>query len=264
MAASKLAIALTFLLYASSVAAIDLGAPIVGCAEVDCPVLDHTTSGNCRVADRTFTTIGLANFNPPISSDDFTWTEGIQIYDNVDPNVDKDRVFEKNFYLGLPQGLNLNKSAEDSGFGACALFFTRVADAVKFRGDNPETAVGTCVEAMSQDCVDALLMQGTNAAKSFGNMSTTDACNTLLSEFGGNPPSQCSRFATRDTWQSLQVRGMSVFNHTVVAMQTIDESKQVLAAIKPQLLSPRPRTQPRTAIPHFRKATPSHVLLHST
>lgn len=96
MAIFQLAVVLS--LHVLFVLAVNLGAPIVGCSEVDCPTANNTTSAECRVADRTLSLIGLADFNTSVA--DFTWTEGIQVYDNVDPNVGGDRVYEKSFYLG--------------------------------------------------------------------------------------------------------------------------------------------------------------------
>lgn len=201
------AAAALFLFTSGPVVAVDLPAPIVGCSEVDCPAEGgNVTSGNCQVVDRTFTAIGIANLETSVN-DDFTWTQGIQAYDNVDPEADSDRVFEKNFYLGTPQGLDLVENATSSGYGACALFFTRVSDDVRFEGDNQELAVGTCPDALNSECVDALLKQATDAIASERSMS--ESCQKLLTEFNDNLASQCSRFATDAKWQGLKVVGTS-------------------------------------------------------
>lgn len=110
--------------------------------------------------------------------------------------------------IGSPQGFDLLKNASASGYGACALFFTNVTNSVKFDGGNIETAVGTCNDALSSDCVNALLKQATDVAS---NSSTPDMCETLLSEFTTNRVPQCSSFATGDRWQDLKVQGMSYF-----------------------------------------------------
>lgn len=96
MAIIQLAVLLS--LHALSIRAIDLGAPIVGCSEVDCPTDGSSTSAACRVVDRTLSLIGLADLNTSVA--DFTWTEGIQVYDNVNLKVGGDRVYGKSFYLG--------------------------------------------------------------------------------------------------------------------------------------------------------------------
>ncbi|OCL05721.1 hypothetical protein AOQ84DRAFT_390683 [Glonium stellatum] len=190
--------------------AIDLGAPIVGCAEVDCPTTASTneTSADCRVADHTFTAIGLSNFQPPtnISSDDFTWTEGIETYDNLDPSIDFDRIFERNFYLGTPPAFAQSNS---SRYGFCALFFTQVTNDVKFDSSPIETAVGTCDEAMTQNCVNSLLEQAVSAAASFANQNSDEACGNLLSNFQNNLSSACPQFATGDNWQGLAVKTLT-------------------------------------------------------
>jgi hypothetical protein len=205
MAFVKIAAAI-LLVTSVPVLAVDLSAPIVGCSEVDCPTLTNTTSADCRVADRSFTIIGIANLNTSLD-EDFTWTKGIETYDNVDPEVDYPRTYENNFYLGTPQGFDLAENATSSGYGACALFFTRVADEVRFEGDDPQLAVGTCSDAMNSDCVDALLKQATDVMRS--NSSTSNSCQQLLTTFTDNLVSQCSQFATDGKWQGLKVQGMS-------------------------------------------------------
>ena len=204
MAMLKVAVALSFL-QAFAVLAVDLGQPIVGCSEVDCPTANNTTSAECRVADRTLSLIGLSTFNTAVADDDFTWTEGIQAYDNLDPNVDDDRVYERNFYLGSPQGFDLVENSTASGFGACALFFTTVSESVTFGGDKNETSVGTCNDALSSDCVNALLKQATDVASKF---SASESCKKLQSDFESNLVPECSRVATGDKWEGLKVQGM--------------------------------------------------------
>lgn len=180
----------------------------MGCTAVNCPSTGNSTSADCRVADRNSTVIGLANFRPSLVKDDFTWSEGISTYDNVDPKVDFNRIYEKNFYLGLPQGFNLTTNATKSSYGACALFFTTVASGVKFGSSDQDTAVGTCNDALTTDCVNALMKQATDASDSFNNSSTADACKSLQSVFADKLVPECSRIATGDKWQGLEVRGV--------------------------------------------------------
>lgn len=209
MAIIKFVAAGTLLLHASSVLAIDLGGPIVGCTAVDCPSASNSTSADCRVADRKSTVIGLANFHTSLGKDDFTWSEGVTTYDNVDPQVEHDRIYEKNFYLGLPLSFDLTTNATGSGYGACALFFTKVTDRVKFGGNDSTTSVGTCNDALSADCVNALLKQATEASGSFNKSSTADACKRLQSAFSDNLAPQCPQFATGDNWQGLEVKDLT-------------------------------------------------------
>lgn len=222
MAVIKFITAATFMLHASSVLAIDLGGPIVGCAAVDCPSTSNSTSADCRVADRNSTVIGLANFQTSVVKDDLTWSQGVSTYDNVDPNVDNDRIYEKNFYLGLPQGLDLTANATKSGYGACALFFTQVTDRVKFGGDDLATSFGTCNDALTADCVNALLKQATDASGSFNSSSTADACKSLQSAFTDKLASQCSRAATGDKWQGLEGRGVFQVHNCSSAISLTD------------------------------------------
>lgn len=186
------------------VLAIDLGAPIVGCSAVDCPTSGRSTSAQCKVANHTLSLIGLSSFNTPVTADDFTWTEGIQAYNNPDPKSDLDRIYEKNFYLGTPQGFDLIENATTSGYEVCALFFTKVADSVTFKDKN-ETTVGTCSDALTSACVDALLKQATDIASS--NPNKSQSCSKLLSDVAKNLVPECSHVATGDKWDGLQVQG---------------------------------------------------------
>lgn len=98
---------------------------LLSCVEVDCPIHDGVTSADCRVANQTFTAVGLTSIS--VSSDIFedqdddvelTWTVGLDIYDNVDPD-DKKRYIERVYYLGTPPSVDL--TVEDLGYGGCAL-----------------------------------------------------------------------------------------------------------------------------------------------
>jgi hypothetical protein len=195
------------------VLAVELSAPIVGCSDVDCPTASGVTSAECRVADRTFSLIGVAKFDTSIANDDFTWTQGIQAYDKIiDPKVndqkgDESRTYERNFYLGSPQGFNLVENARSAGYGACALFFTKIAPEVKFEGDQRELAVGTCEDALGSECVNAWVKQGADAMRF--NRTTTRPCETLLSEIRDNVVSQCPYAADDEFLQGLKVIGMS-------------------------------------------------------
>lgn len=209
MAAIKIAVTLS-LLRVASVLAIDLGAPLVGCSEVDCPTAVNSTSAECRVVDRTSTLIGLANFDSSVTDDDFTWTQGIQVYDDVGPKEHFDRMYEKSFYLGTPEGFDLVKDAASSDYDACALFFTKVTNLVTFDGENEETSVGTCNDALNSDCVNALLKQATDVAAGSAS-STLGFCKALLSDFTNNLAAQCPQFATGDKWEGLAVRSMFFF-----------------------------------------------------
>lgn len=198
---------LSLLSLLSPVLAIDLGAPIVGCSAVDCPTSAYSTSAECKVANRTLSLIGLSNFNTPVTFDDFAWTEGIQVYNNPDPKADLDRIYEKNFYLGTPQGFNLIENATASEYEVCALFFTKVRDSVEFEGGKNQGAIGTCSDALTSACVDALLKQATDIVARSNLSDSEPSCSKLLSEVANNLVPECSRIATGDKWDGLQVQG---------------------------------------------------------
>ncbi len=252
---------LTILLHVPNIRAVDLGAPIVGCSEVDCPTAATTTSASCRVADNTLTAIGLANFQTSFAKDPFTWTLGVENYDNTISN----RIYERNFYLGSPQGVNLNTT----NAGACALFFTRVTDQVKFDGNNSATLVGTCNDALNADCVNALLAQATEAASSFGTFSDAEACERLQSDFTSRLVSQCTQFATGNNWQGVEVRRTSLYSSPHVrdmptTSQLTRTQQQPSPDPVPQQPSPKPKTRHPTATRPSRKQTPSPASPRST
>lgn len=202
---------LSFLHLFCPILAIDLGAPIVGCSEVDCPTSFNTTVVECKVADRTLSVIGLANFKTPVAADDFTWTEGIQIYENIGPRVYNDRIYEKNFYLGTPRGFDLIENATASNYEVCALFFTELFRSVTFDGGQNATSIGTCSDALSSACVDALLKQATDVARSYPFQS--GLCSKLLWEFNHHRVPQCSNISTARKWAGLMMQGWSIPAH---------------------------------------------------
>jgi len=192
-------------LFASTSFAVDLGAPLVGCAEVDCPTAgDNTTSAECTLASATYNVIGLGNIDTSssISADgDLSWTEGVSAIANSD---NTGYTFEKDFYLGTPPNFNM------SGTGGCALFLAKVSDKVVFPGNNTADTVGTCADAMSQDCVDALVKQATDAAGTFGKNSTQGACQSLQNEFLANLPDACSIYAENGSWGTINVADLTI------------------------------------------------------
>ena len=211
MAVTKALTTLALLLHASSILAVDFGVPIAGCAEVDCPTSGNSTSADCKVADRNIVAIGLANLDVPLGND-FTWTQGVEVYENLTSDGPSNRAFEKNFYFGSPQGFNLTANATSSGYGACALFFTQVSDKVAFDGDNIVQSTGTCNDALNQNCVNALTSLATDAASlknsTINNPSTQDICQSVQENLVNNMPSECVTFSTGDKWQGLKVQGM--------------------------------------------------------
>lgn len=204
---------ITLALSAAVVVAIDSGPALLSCAEVDCPTGGgNVTSANCQVADRNLSAIGLATFEVSLTTNNsvtFTWTQGLETYDDVNPDVDLDRIYEKNFYLGSPQGVDLRANATNSpGLGACALFFTTVTDQVAFDGEDRRVSTGTCTDALDAGCVDAILAQARDVTASLDRQSSADACERLLSAFREGVASQCAQFAGSDGWEGLEVRGM--------------------------------------------------------
>jgi hypothetical protein len=169
---------------------------IVGCATLPCPTAnDNTTSANCFVVDKTFTTIGIAQISVTSNAlKGLSWTEGVAVIDSK-----RNRIFDTSFYLGVPPDTNL------TGTGACALFLNKVSSRVIFeKADTEEQAQGTCQEAMSPDCVNALIKRATDLDVS--GLGSADVCKKLQTAFDENLDSVCSSFADGSKWLGLGVR----------------------------------------------------------
>lgn len=207
------AIALGLAIQLSAVIAADPpGAPIVGCSAIGCPTgPGNSTSANCLVAGRSSSLIGLAKFNSSIvGGDNLTWSETVE-YDNASSTPQFS--FERTFYLGAPQGFNLTANATSSNFGACAIFFTNISAEAKFPGDNIGTSFGTCRDAITADCANALIRQAQIAV---GPANNSSSCESLKAEITKNLPPSCSKFATGDgTWNGIEVKGIACANFSL-------------------------------------------------
>lgn len=206
MGIRNVAVALTLAVQLSAVIAVDPpGATIVGCSAVECPTgPGSSTSANCIVAGRKSSLIGLANFNTSIAGgNNLTWTETIE-YESRNSALQFS--FERSFYLGTPQGFNLTANATSSNIGACAVFFTNISAEAKFPGDRIQTSFGTCDDAVTTDCANALIKQAQLAVGPAGNSSS---CESLKAEITKNLPPSCSKIATGDgAWQGIEVKGI--------------------------------------------------------
>lgn len=168
---------------------------IVGCADVQCPTKSGSTSAECKLVDKTFTAVGLANI--PVSEDSLkglSWVEGVAVTNSSDET----RSFDKSFYLGTPPQLNL------TGTGACALFFSQVSDRVYFgkEDEDQSTTQGTCNQAMTEKCVSALIARA--EALDLEGLSSKEACAKLETAFQDNIDSECASAAAGSKWAGLR------------------------------------------------------------
>lgn len=173
----------------------DLNSTIVGCSTFGCPPVPGTTSVKCHVVDKMFTALGLARIPVPSAAlAGLSWTFGLFVTEN--DSRDK-RIFDKSFYLGSPPGVNLTNT------GACAVFFNEVSSRVVFDDPYLQEAEGTCEEAMSTDCVNALINRA--IAVNVSGLSTSDACRKIQTSFQEGVDSACASFATGSRWTGLTV-----------------------------------------------------------
>ena len=127
------------------------------CSDIDCPSL-------CTVVDKSFSDIGVISI--PTTSEllsGLTWTEGVNW-----SQYQKLWTFNKSFYFGTPPDKNL------TDVGACAVFFTELIEDVTFGKDK---AKGTCQDALTAECVDALNKRALEVELSC--LSNVDACQKL-------------------------------------------------------------------------------------
>ncbi|KFA65043.1 hypothetical protein S40285_10328 [Stachybotrys chlorohalonatus IBT 40285] len=195
---------LAFVLSTASVAQ-EFPDHIVGCLEVDCPVLEDSVFTDCMVVDFDLALMGLARIPFPSNSSlsGLSWVEGVgaEMVD-VDGAEGQMQRSETRFWLGTPPDLDLDD------VGACALFFTQLTDAVTF--DNQiQVSVdrGDCDEALSENCVSALNERA--LALDFHNLTIDDACQLLQSEFEDNLDEACHAFTSGPVWNNLVVRPLS-------------------------------------------------------
>lgn len=208
-------ILLAFAIQLYTVIAVDPpGASIVGCSAVGCPTgPDNSTSANCVVAGRRSNLIGLANFQTSIVGDDdngtLTWSETVGSSNNDTNSTTSRFSFERSFYLGAPKDFNLIANAASSKFGACAVFFTNISAEARFPGENIGTSFGTCKDAITADCANALVEQAKLAVGNNTSSNSSSSCENLKEQISKNLPPSCSRFATGNgAWNGVEVKGM--------------------------------------------------------
>ena len=126
----------------------------------------------------TATAVGVADVSTPFSSSPFTWTLTVQ------PVRGSVKTFERDFFLGTPPFLPLNSTDTQ----ACALFFDGISANLKFPGSDPETDQGTCIDALTQACVDDLSKQAKDAWSELLDGSESDDVDLL------NTGEVCKRF----------------------------------------------------------------------
>ena len=175
------------------------GADILSCADVDCPIVEGTTSANCTVADRSFNAVGLTSLDTG-GNDRLRGLSWVKAVGATDHPANSSRVFDQSFYLGTRDDFDF----EDTG--ACAIFFTEVAESVSFGNADPRNSQGTCGQALSDACVSAL----TDRAKKVDltGLRGRRACEKLQQDFTDNLDSACSNVARGNAWSGISAKGM--------------------------------------------------------
>ena len=178
---------------------------IVGCLEVGCPIQDGSTDSKCSLVDKTYSVIGLAPVpKAPSNLTGVSWTEGVAVNTR-----DNQRIFNTNFYFGMPPEKNL------TGTGACAVFFNDVSSRLALPGPAPQTSEGTCEDAMGPQCASALIKRAADV--DFSGLGTTEACNKLQAAFAENVDPVCASSAPGLKWTGITVKCM--FNNIQVLVR---------------------------------------------
>jgi hypothetical protein len=92
--------------------------------------------------------------------------------------------------------------------GACAVFFSKFNNAVKFKGNDstPEVNQGTCQDAISSDCINALTKRATDL--DVNGLGSSDACAKLEKSFNENFDDACKGYSSKDGgWEGISVKG---------------------------------------------------------
>jgi hypothetical protein len=189
-------------IFGNALLAQELEATIVGCAAVDCPIVENSTETDCQVVDYDFRAIGLSRI--PFEEDSplrgLSWVKGVNQESLVTDNNNNDMttLFHQRFYLGTPGDLDIE------GTRACAVFFNHVSDEVQF-DDTSLDGQGTCAEALSEPCVAALSERARSI--DYDGLSIQEACSRVQAEFSGNMDEECIRYAGTSNWADVEARG---------------------------------------------------------
>ncbi|OQU98960.1 hypothetical protein CLAIMM_04669 [Cladophialophora immunda] len=179
-----------------------VNAQLIGCNAINCPKSQNSPfQFDCPVDGAVNTLVGIANVTSTITPQPLTWTVGIS--STSDPTNDTESIYFRNFYLGSPPGLDLEKLSNTTG---CALFFDGITSQLKFPG-YIETSIGTCSDALSAGCVTDLLNQATSTLATLDSASG-DVCDVLASELVNKAPPSCG-VAQSGSWATINAKAIT-------------------------------------------------------
>jgi hypothetical protein len=147
---SYVLLTLIITIFASSSAA-----QLFGCDNVQCPRNPNNTFvADCTLGSINAENIGVANLTTDLGPQPLTWTIGQSENRSVSNSV-----VGRDFYLGQPPSLNLQLQF---GIPDCAIFFHGIAPSLRFpstNGIDQGQSSGTCADALTVSCVEALQSQ---------------------------------------------------------------------------------------------------------
>jgi len=186
----------TFL--SSAFAQYALNSSVGSCADVHCPEapLDGSNAikAECNVTNRTYERIGFRSFSTAILDDNnnLTWT----LAAHLDTDVPiKDQSTEKDFYLGTPQSLELDR--DDLPYRGCAVFIYNTT----FGRNNS----WDCAEAIGASCISSLVTQvNTLLALSPSNATETTEESCMRVQRGMETfPTECTEKTNMTSWNAI-------------------------------------------------------------
>jgi hypothetical protein len=180
-----------------------VGAQILGCDELGCPVASGTEP--CTVADKTFRHVGAASVDIPDRNNvsiGLSWVKGVS---SKAINGTDSVQYDQSFYLGTPPGFELHPSA------GCALFFHDVSKNIKFNNSRDAPlpyAEGTCQETtMGPSCVSAVIEL---AQMAFEKVTPYDSCELLEETFASMITDACvGSLVNGGNWSPYTIKSQS-------------------------------------------------------
>lgn len=207
--------------------------PLGSCADIGCPPASNniTTAAECKVANQTYTNLGVATFPSSIaanaSSQNLTWTMAFHDYTNYDPDEKLERTIEKAFFLGTPENVSLATATE---FHGCAVLLEAYDTVWR---DNKPWDEFSCENLIGSECHDELLDQirafaREQAGNSTAGNSTSESCVRLSEHLSSTRGDSSDREFKCDEWTKVKVIRMYLF-------QTPNNSQEKPANVSHQL-----------------------------
>ena len=215
--------------------------PLGSCADIGCPPASNniTTAAECKVANQTYTNLGVATFPSSIaanaSSQNLTWTMAFHDYTNYDPDEKLERTIEKAFFLGTPENMSLATATE---FHGCAVLLEAYDTVWR---DNKPWDEFSCENLIGSECHDELLDQirafaREQAGNSTTGNSTSESCVRLSEHLSSTRDYASDEDSKCDEWTKVKVIRTSLSPPSTTPKAPANASHQLSPAPPPPVL----------------------------